>query len=97
MTIAEQKVLIVEDTPEIISIISNVLSKNKKKSATNDPKVIELAESANSELQIKSKELEKFNSVMLDREMRIIELKEEANKLAEDQSIEIPYPETKKD
>lgn len=29
--------------------------------------------------------------------MRIIELKEEANRLAEDQSIKIPYPETKKD
>jgi tetratricopeptide (TPR) repeat protein len=53
----------------------------------------ELAESANSELKTKSEELEKFNNVMLDREMRIIELKEEANKMAKDNNTNLPYPE----
>ena len=51
------------------------------------------AESANSELKTKSEELEKFNAVMLDREMRIIELKKEANKLAITNDTDIPYPE----
>lgn len=50
-------------------------------------------EIANSELQTKSKELEKFNTAMLDREMRIIELKKEVNKLAKTNVAGIPYPE----
>lgn len=39
----EQKVLIVDDTPENISIISNALSDKKKIAATNGVKAIELA------------------------------------------------------
>ena len=39
----EQKVLIVDDTPENISIISNALSDKKKIAATNGIKAIELA------------------------------------------------------
>lgn len=53
----------------------------------------EIAESANNELKSKSEELAKFNSVMLDREMRIIELKKEVNKEAKDSNTDIPYPE----
>ena len=53
----------------------------------------EKAESANSELKTKSEELEKFNDVMLDREMRIIELKEEVNSMSKDNNTDIPYPE----
>jgi hypothetical protein len=50
-------------------------------------------ENTNSKLSEKGKELEKFNTAMLDREMRIIELKKEANKLAKEAKLEIPYPE----
>lgn len=39
-----QKVLIVDDAPENISIISNALSNNKRIAATNGPKAIELAQ-----------------------------------------------------
>ena len=66
-----------------------IISEQNKELAT----ATELAESANSELKIKSEELEKFNNVMLDREMRIIELKKEANKLAKTNKTDIPYPE----
>jgi hypothetical protein len=34
---------------------------------------------------------------MLDREMRILELKEEANKLAKASNLETPYPEIEND
>lgn len=40
----EQKVLIVDDTPENISIISSALSNNKRIAATNGHKAIELAQ-----------------------------------------------------
>lgn len=50
-------------------------------------------ESANLNLKEKSDELEKFNNVMLDREMRIIELKKEVNKMAAANNLEQPYPE----
>ncbi|MCU4174376.1 response regulator [Carboxylicivirga sp. N1Y90] len=43
MTIAKQKVLIVDDTPENISLISNALSDRKRIAATNGSKAIELA------------------------------------------------------
>ena len=45
------------------------------------------------ELRQKIKELEIFNKIMLDREMRIIELKKEVNDLATDTGKEAPYPE----
>ncbi len=40
----------------------------------------------------KTKELEMFNETMLNREMRVIELKEEVNKLAEKLKEKPPYP-----
>lgn len=49
------------------------------------------------ELREKVKELEDFNKVMVDREMRVIELKEEVNSLAEEQGKEKPYPEVWED
>jgi tetratricopeptide (TPR) repeat protein len=66
-----------------------IISEQNKELAT----ATKLAESTNSELKTKSEELEKFNNVMLDREMRIIELKEEANKMAKDNNTNLPYPE----
>ncbi len=45
------------------------------------------------ELHSKVKELENFNSVMVDREMRIIELKKEVNRLAKELDKPLPYPE----
>lgn len=45
------------------------------------------------ELKERTNELEMFNNAMIDREMRIIELKEEINKLAQTIELEIPYPE----
>ncbi len=45
------------------------------------------------QLQAKLKELEEFNRIMVDREMRLIELKKEVNELAVGQGKEAPYPE----
>lgn len=53
----------------------------------------EKAESVNIKLKEKTKELEAFNNKMIDREMRLIELKKEVNKLSRDYNLEIPYPE----
>lgn len=44
------------------------------------------------ELRKKTEDLEAFNKVMIDREMRIIEMKEEVNKLSEQIGIDPPYP-----
>jgi PAS domain S-box-containing protein len=44
-------------------------------------------------IKVRTAELEMFNSSMLGREMRIIELKEEINALARETKREIPYPE----
>jgi len=44
------------------------------------------------ELSIKTKELELFNQTMINREMRIIELKEEINALAKKMGVDAPYP-----
>lgn len=49
------------------------------------------------ELQKKTEDLEAFNNVMIEREVRIIEMKEEVNKLSEQIGIEIPYPPIWKD
>lgn len=49
------------------------------------------------ELQQKIKELESFNQIMLDREMRIIELKQEVNELSVESGKEVIYPEIWKD
>jgi len=48
---------------------------------------------ANLELKEKTEELEMFNKAMIDREMRIIELKEEVNNLCCNKEENIPYPE----
>lgn len=48
---------------------------------------------ANLHLKEKTEELEMFNKTMINREMRIIELKEEINRLAESVKEDIPYPE----
>ncbi|MCG8632475.1 MAG: response regulator [Desulfobacterales bacterium] len=45
------------------------------------------------ELRHRINELENFNKIMLDREMRIIELKQEVNKLASELERPAPYPE----
>jgi len=66
-----------------------IISKQNQKLAA----ATEVTELANKELKTKSVELEEFNNKMLDREMRIIELKEEANKLAKGNNMELPYPE----
>ena len=44
------------------------------------------------DLKARSKELELFNSAMLDREMRIIELKEEVNNLCKELNKPIRFP-----
>lgn len=48
---------------------------------------------ADQELQKRANELETINKIMLDREMRVIEMKEEVNKLAKELGKEQPYPE----
>jgi CheY-like chemotaxis protein len=45
------------------------------------------------DLQEKIKELEQFNKIMLAREMRVVELKNEVNSLAAQLGKEVPYPE----
>lgn len=49
----------------------------------------------NIHLQLRQKinELEKFNKIMLDREMRILDLKKEVNALASELDKKEPYPE----
>lgn len=77
-----------------IGIIFILRMLKKQKGLNRDIKISkEIAESANNKLQTKSEDLEKFNNVMLDREMRIIELKKEANKLAKSSNTDFPYPE----
>lgn len=77
-----------------IGIIFILRMLKKQKGLNRDIKISkELAEAANNKLQTKSEDLEKFNNVMLDREMRIIELKKEANKLAKSSNTDFPYPE----
>lgn len=44
------------------------------------------------ELRKKTEDLEAFNNVMIEREIRIIEMKEEVNRLSEQIGIEPPYP-----
>ncbi|MFK5855077.1 MAG: PAS domain S-box protein [Bacteroidota bacterium] len=52
---------------------------------------------AEKELLKKTEDLEAFNNVMIEREIRIIEMKEEVNKLSEQIGLEIPYPPVWKD
>lgn len=47
---------------------------------------------AEKELQDRARELETINKAMIDREMRIIEMKEEVNKLSEELDKDPPYP-----
>lgn len=80
-----------------VSIMIWMMYRNRKKLKALNIKIQESqkkTESANRELKAKSEELEKFNAVMLDREMRIIELKNEVNKEAKENNKEEPYPET---
>ena len=44
------------------------------------------------DLSNKLKELEEMNAAMIDREMRVIELKEEVNQLANELGHKLPYP-----
>jgi hypothetical protein len=44
------------------------------------------------DLRLRSEELEAFNRIMIDREMRVIDLKEEVNALCKQLSIALPYP-----
>lgn len=48
---------------------------------------------AHMQLSLKIHELDEFNKVMVDREMRLIELKTEVNELASELGRETPYPE----
>ena len=52
----------------------------------------ELVEERTMDLNKKTEELTAFNVTMIDREMRIIELKEEVNRLATMMGNELPYP-----
>lgn len=45
-------------------------------------------------LRERMKELEAFNTILLEREMRVIELKKEVNVLAQQLGQGLPYPET---
>jgi peptidoglycan hydrolase CwlO-like protein len=72
---------------------NNLISNQKEEIETTLGKL----EETNKKLEDKGSELEKFNSAMLDREMRILELKEEANKLSKASNSELPYPEIEED
>lgn len=73
-------------------IAESANSELKKKSDKLEKSTKELEESSK-ELEKSTHELEKFNNVMLDREMRIIELKKEVNKITTANNTDIPYPE----
>ncbi len=47
---------------------------------------------AQDEIQRKTAELKAFNEAMVDREERMIELKEEINRLSKKCGVESPYP-----
>lgn len=55
---------------------------------------IDITKRKNTEKKLlkKTEDLEAFNNVMLEREIRIIEMKEEVNKLSEQIGLEPPYP-----
>jgi uncharacterized membrane-anchored protein YhcB (DUF1043 family) len=72
---------------------NELISNQKEEIETN----LDQLENTNTKLEEKGKELEKFNSAMLDREMRIIDLKKETNKLSKEAKLEIPYPEIGED
>ncbi len=79
-----------------VTVMIWMMYKNRKKLESLNIQIQKsylLTEKANNELKTKSEELEKFNSRMLDREMRIIELKTEANSLALSDPTDPPYPE----
>ena len=52
----------------------------------------QLVKERTQELETKTKSLEMFNKTMLDREMRMIELKKEVNALSKRLDLEEPYP-----
>ena len=52
----------------------------------------ELVKERTYELEIRTEELEAFNRAMVDREMRIIEMKEKMNRLCEELGREPEYP-----
>ena len=79
-----------------VSILIWMMYRNRKKLKALNIQIQDSqkkTEIANVELKTKSEELEKFNKIMLDREMRIIELKKEANNLAQKSNLANPYPE----
>jgi len=91
----ESPVLTKNGEEKIISWKNTILFDEKKRvtgilSSGND--VTESKKSAEI-IQEYTAELEMFNNSMLGREMRIIELKEEINRLAKETGKEIPYPE----
>ena len=58
-----------------------------------DPEELRLRTGVHVKLRQKVRQLEDFNKVMIDREMRLIELKQEVNALAQELGRKFPYPE----
>ena len=57
-----------------------------------DERGIKITKERTKELEDKTYELEIFNKTMVDREMRIIEMKKEVNELCKELKREIKYP-----
>ena len=68
------------------------LKKAEQELAKHREHLEELVKERTKALEDKTNQLEEFNKVMLDRELRIIEMKEEVNELYDELGREIKYP-----
>ena len=63
-----------------------------KERTTELQKKIEERKQAEEELKKRTEELEMFNKAMVDREIKIVEIKEEVNRLCEELGRDQKYP-----